>query len=686
MVLQDKKHVKPLTDTLPKVPHSIPGEDEVIAILDAGAQYAKVIDRKIRELAVRSELLPLETSVADLIAGGYKAVIISGGPGSVYAEDAPKIDEGLMDSGIPVLGICYGMQLMNVHFGGTVERKLQREDGQHPITCDLTSNLFKGMDAVEQVLLTHGDSVGKVAPGFITSATSGEIVAAIEHREKQLYGVQFHPEVDLSINGIKMVRNFLYNVVGCSGGYTIDNRKSACIEEIQALAGDEKKILVLVSGGVDSTVCAALVSRAVGPERVIALHIDNGFMRSKESKLVEASLASLGLQLKVVDASEQFYNASTTINNEATDKLKFTTNPEAKRKIIGDTFMHVGEDAIKSYNLNPEDVYLAQGTLRPDLIESASSMVSNKAEAIKTHHNDTELVRELRKRGRVIEPLRDYHKDEVRELGKELGLSDALVHRQPFPGPGLAIRVICADKPYMCDDFRETQKLMNEIVRYPLCSNDTKIRVRATLGVMSDEPLTAQVGEITATLLPIRTVGVQGDGRTYSYVCALSSSSSIVHWTTLFLLAKIIPRLCHRVNRIVYTFGKSVSGTISNITPTRLTPDVLEQLRSADAIVNELLLANNLVRTLSQVPVISFPIDFDSEDKNKAGVDTKKRSIAIRTFITSDFMTGVPATPGVQIPVKVLNEMVDRIMASVDGISRVVYDLTAKPPGTTEWE
>ncbi|KNC74990.1 GMP synthase, partial [Sphaeroforma arctica JP610] len=598
-----------------------------------------VIDRKVRELSVRSELLPLETSVADLRAAGYKAIIISGGPGSVYAKDAPKICEELMDSGIPVLGICYGMQLMNVHFGGTVERKTQREDGQHPIQCELTSDLFKGLEAQEQVLLTHGDSVGKVAPGFRTIATSGEIVAAIENKDKKLYGVQFHPEVDLSVNGMQIFKNFLFEVVGCSGGYTVSNRKDACVEEIQALTGKEKKILVLVSGGVDSTVCAALVSRAVGPERVIALHVDNGFMRHEESKLVEQSLASLGLNLQVVDASETFYNATTTINNAETDKLKSTTNPEAKRKIIGDTFMHVGEAAIRSFKLDPEDVYLAQGTLRPDLIESASSMVSNKAEAIKTHHNDTELVRELRRRGRVIEPLRDYHKDEVRELGKELGLSSKLVHRQPFPGPGIAIRVICADKPYVCEDFQETQTLVSEIAKYPLCSAETKVRVKQTLGAMTDEALVGQVGQISATLLPIRTVGVQGDGRTYSYVCALSTDNPVVSWAAMFLLAKVIPRLCHRVNRIVYTFGGLVKGSITNITPTCLTPDVLTQLRAADKIVNELLMEHNLVRTLSQVPVISFPVDFDSETKNTAGATTTGRSIAIRTFITSDFMT-----------------------------------------------
>eukprot|EP00124_Ichthyophonus_hoferi_P001272 Ihof_evm9s62 gene=Ihof_evmTU9s62 len=636
-------------------------ETEVVAILDAGAQYAKVIDRKVRELKVCSELLPLETPVEDLKR--FKAIIISGGPNSVYTEGAPKPDPRLFDMGIPILCICYGMQLMNLHFGGTVERKHQREDGQIPIPVDTTSPLFDGMEAIQEVLLTHGDSVGTVAPNCKIVANSGDIVAAMQHNSLPLYGVQFHPEVDLTVNGKEILSNFLYKAVGCAGNFSMESREETCIKQIQAQAGD-KKILVLVSGGVDSTVCAALLAKAVGPERVLALHIDNGFMRKNESALVKTSLHILGLELHVVDASENFYNGTTLIGKNSdryeTPKLKETAEPEEKRKIIGDTFMKVGEQVIKEYKLNPDEVFLAQGTLRPDLIESASETVSQKADAIKTHHNDTELVRELRARGRVIEPLKDYHKDEVRELGVILGLPVDLVHRQPFPGPGLAIRVICAKEAFMHEDYPATNAFVKEITKYGTgkCEASVAEKVKSTLGSASTKPLEGL--EVTATILPIKTVGVQGDGRTYSYVCALSlncANPTPEQWDGLFIYAKVIPRLCHNINRVVYVFGGPVPGPFSAITPTLLTVPVLDQLREADSIVNEILRINNLTRSLSQVPVISFPIDFESVGPT----DSTKRSIAIRTFITTDFMTGVPARPGHEMPIAVLQEMVDRI-------------------------
>lgn len=272
-----------------------------------------------------------------------RAIIISGGPSSVYSADAPKYDPAMLDLGIPIFGICYGMQLLNHHFGGTVIRKSQREDGQDTITVETDSLLFKGLEREQQVLLTHGDSIDKVADGFRVIAKSGQIVSGIENAERRLYGVQYHPEVELSTHGKEMIRNFLYECAGCTGTYTIEDREVSCVREIQSLVGD-KKVLVLVSGGVDSSVCAALLGKALGPSRVVALHIDNGFMRLNESALVTTSLAALGLELKVVDASETFYNSTTTITKKdkskyETKKLSETTLPEEKRKITGDTFM-----------------------------------------------------------------------------------------------------------------------------------------------------------------------------------------------------------------------------------------------------------------------------------------------------------------------------------------------------------
>ncbi len=616
---------------------------EKLAILDAGAQYGKVIDRKVRELKVESEILPITTPLSKLKK--YKAIIISGSGFSVYQKDSPKPVKGVFDMGVPVLGICYGMQLLNYEMGGSVEKKSLREDGQYEIVVNKGSDLFSGLHERQNALLTHGDSVGIVADSLSVIAQSGEIIAGLENKKKKLYGVQFHPEVDLTENGKQVLSNFLFRIAGFKGDYTMENREEIAITEIRKKVGD-KKVLLLISGGVDSTVCAALLNKAIGPDNVYAIHINNGFMRKDESKKVKDVLEKIGIQLDVVDASQSFYDAKTKVGGRETSRLKETVSPEEKRKIIGDTFMRVAEKAVKDLDLDPDEVFLCQGTLRPDLIESASELASSNADTIKTHHNDTELVRDLRKKGRVIEPLKDYHKDEVRNLGKMLGLPDEIVWRQPFPGPGLAVRIICADKPYITDDFENIQD---------------------QLKVFSDK-------DVSASLLPVQTVGVQGDSRSYSYLVGLSGKKD---WKKLVSIAKEIPKKVHKVNRVVYVFGEKIEKDVRTITPAHLTEDVIRQLQEADDIVNDILYKNDLIRKLSQVPVILFPVDFGMKGS---------RGIAIRTFITNDFMTGVPAVPGADIPEKVVDEMVKEILKKVKGISRVVYDLTAKPPGTTEWE
>jgi len=640
--------------------------EEVVAILDAGSQYGKVIDRRVRELNVLSEIIPLHTPVAKLAK--YKALIISGGPGSVYAEDAPLYDPQLFSTGIPLLGICYGMQLMNHLAGGKVEKTERREDGQMEVTVNTASKLFQDLDSQQSVLLTHGDSITKVGEDFTIVASSGNFVAGIENSTKNLYGLQFHPEVDLTMNGKKMFQNFLYNIAGLKGSYTLRDREQQSIEEIRSIVKD-KKVLVLVSGGVDSTVCAALLIKAIPPERVYALHIDNGFMRKEESQRVKLALSVLGLQLTVCDRTDTFSAGTTTIKGEAVGPLCKTVDPEKKRKIIGDTFMKVAEEEIRKLNLDPEVMFVAQGTLRPDLIESASHLASSNASAIKTHHNDTELVRVLRSKGRVIEPLKDYHKDEVRELGNRLGLPLDLVWRQPFPGPGLAIRIICADKPFIDPAFDKTNAILECILTKNFTSPIITDEMKKTM--LQLEAL--HLSDINATLLPVKTVGVQGDSRSYQYVVGLSGERN---WKTLFALARAIPQICHNVNRVAYVFGDPFKGPITDITPTYPTSDVVATLQEADYIVNQTLTQHNLMRKLSQVPVIIFPVPF--------GI-TGNRSIAIRPFITSDFMTGMAAEPGRDFPEGVLLDMVSQI-TKVKGISKVVYDMTSKPPGTTEWE
>eukprot|EP01117_Protostelium_nocturnum_P008800 TRINITY_DN3153_c0_g2_i1.p1 TRINITY_DN3153_c0_g2~~TRINITY_DN3153_c0_g2_i1.p1 ORF type:complete len:659 (+),score=143.73 TRINITY_DN3153_c0_g2_i1:193-2169(+) len=656
--------------------------EETIVIIDAGSQYGKLIDRVVRELNVNTELHNFSHDLSKYIdnPSKYKGFIVSGGPESVYSETAPKYDSRLFSTGLPVLGICYGMQLMCHNSNGKVEKIQVREDGQRIIQLEAeaqSSLLFKDLEREQTVLLTHGDTVTNPGTGFSVTARSKAvgIISAVENEEKKLYGVQFHPEVGLTENGKKILENYLFHVCHCSGGFTMEDREEQAIRYVREAIGD-KKALVLASGGVDSTVVATLVGKALGPEKVIALHIDNGFMRKDESKKVKDALAHLRLPLLVVDASETFYHSTTSIKGVQTNTLGNTCNPEEKRKIIGDTFMKVAEEEIKKLGLAADEVFLVQGTLRPDLIESASILASNKADAIKTHHNDTELVRLLREQGKVVEPLKDLHKDEVRMLGKKLGLPDDLIWRQPFPGPGLAIRIICAQSPFIDDSFQST----NQLLKFLLCKSqqvdeNLKSHISDVLKANSVEDLSSLSEGIYATLLPIKTVGVQGDARSYRYLCGLSGKQN---WENLLKLAQIIPQICHNVNRVVYLFGdNSVEGPITEITPTFLSKDVINQLQDADAIVNRHLYQRNLVNKLSQVPCISFPIPFGKNGN---------RSIAIRTFITNDFMTGVVAQPGKEMPLDCLSQMVEEILSSDPSISKVAYDLTCKPPGTTEWE
>lgn len=614
---------------------------DIVAILDAGSQYGKLIDRRVRELNCFTELLPLNTKASEL--SKYQAIIISGGPNSFNYPNAPQCDPDLKNLDVPILGICYGMQWLNFAFGGKVKKGLIREDGQLFVELDTSILLFNGLSPREKVLLTHGDSCDYIPEDLEIIGKSEHSVTSIKHKTKPFFGVQFHPEVDLTSNGKMIFSNFLYKIAGLSGTYNMEDRLANALKDLKENIGD-KNVVVLVSGGVDSTVCAALLFKVLGADKVHAIHINTGFMRKNEDVLVKEALNEIGFNIKVIDATEEFFNGFTEINGKKTGLLKDSLQPEEKRKIIGDTFINVIMKEIE--NLNLKEYYLAQGTLRPDLIESASILASSKADVIKTHHNDTALVRKKREEGLIVEPLKDYHKDEVRQLGRMLGLPEKLIERHPFPGPGLAIRIICAEELYVTQDYNDLNKRLKEIC-----------------------------GEVQSCILPIKSVGVQGDGRTYSYVAAFHGKPD---WNNFIKLTKSITQTLHQINRVVYLFGNFNENEM-NLHPTYLREDTINKLREADYIVNKCLNSwdeGRLGKKISQMPVILIPLSFDVNNTC---------SIVIRPFITNDFMTGVPAIPGEDIPIELLEKIVDEVL-TVKGVSRVLIDLTSKPPGTTEWE
>lgn len=627
-------------------------------IIDLGSQLLKPIDRKLREIGVNTTIYPHDVSPQTLLEN-CDFVVVSGGGDSTYDEGSVRLDSEVYSPEFPLPGIfiCLAMQQMNQVRGGSVERGETSRYGQRTVEITETDTpLFAGFGSSTEVLFNAGDCVtpDNLAPGLKVLALSHEgdhkTVAAFADESGKKIGVQFHPEVDLTERGDDIFRHFIEDIAGLELNYTAETKRTTVRNIILSTLGD-KPVATAASGGVDSTVLAVALGEEVG-ERQYVIHIDTGLMRKGESQLVLNAFEELGLpNVHFVDATSEFRHARTRYNGRTTRMLQYETDPEAKRHIIGDTFARMLDSKFKELGLDPDTAFLAQGTLRPDLIESAG--IGKSAKKIKTHHNDTTLIREWRERGTLLEPLSDLHKDEVRELGIELGLHEEVVWRQPFPGPGLGVRIICA---YEAADFEERPKVE-----------------RMLRGEFSDHGTSVH-------LLPIRTVGVQGDDRTYRHVAAISTDGQ-PDWPRYMEYASAIPQLYPQINRVIFTFGERIHprrSLFDSVIGTSLVPRVVEVAQEVDDQVNYAIRKHGLLRRLAQEPVILTPLAIDGKRRGRLSV--------LRPFVTNDFMVGSAAVPGSEnLPLDALAAQVEAAH-SVKGISRVAIDLTGKPPGTTEWE
>ncbi len=507
-------------------------KNELILILDFGGQYNQLIARRVRECNVYSEVVPFDITIEQIKEKNPKGIIFTGGPASVYGEESPKCSKEIFELGIPVLGICYGMQLMTHTLKGNVERANKREYGTIDVKIDNTSPLFQGFDSENKFLMSHTDFVESVPEGFKNiGSTSSCPNAAMENREKKLYGIQFHPEVNNSINGTQVIRNFLFNICECTGDWVISSFVEESIQKLKEKIGD-KKALCALSGGVDSSVAAVLLSKAIG-KNLTCIFVDHGLLRKNEGDEVEEVFTkNYDLNFIRVNAKDRFLN-----------KLAGVSDPETKRKIIGEEFIRVFEEEAKK--IGTVD-FLVQGTIYPDVIESGLG----KSSVIKSHHNVGGLPDYVDFK-EIIEPLRDLFKDEVRKTGLELGIPENLVYRQPFPGPGLAIRVI-GD---ITDDKLTILKDADSIFREEI----------------ANAGLHKNINQYFAVLTNLKSVGVMGDERTYDYTVALRAVETTDFMTGVWskipyeVLEKVSSRIVNEVkhvNRVVYDITSKPPATI----------------------------------------------------------------------------------------------------------------------------
>jgi GMP synthase (glutamine-hydrolysing) len=582
-----------------------------ITVLDTGGQYCHLIARRVRELGVYADVQPHDTPAERL--SDRKGVIISGGPASVYEDGSPQVDPALYSAGPAVLGICYGLQLMTHALGGVVAKGERGEYGKAVLSVRERHSLLDGFASAEPVWMSHRDRVVEPPPGFALLAETDTCpVAAIGDSDRRLFGVQFHPEVVHTRRGMELLRNFLFRICGCERDWEPSRQLPEIERQIREIAGD-RNVLFFASGGVDSTVAVAMCIRALGPSRIHAVYVDTGLMREGETEFVRAVFEQMAQGVfEVVDASAEFLGA-----------LEGVTEPERKRHIIGEEFVRVQERILERGHFLDGHWILGQGTIYPDTIESGGTQ---QADLIKTHHNRVAGIQRLIEQNRLVEPLRDLYKDEVRILGRSLGLAQPLLKRHPFPGPGLAIRCLCSE---------------------------------------SEAPMTRL--DERSYIAPVRSVGVQGDSRTYRAVLVLASEPSEL---AVEAASSTVNRRTD-VNRVVAWCGGHDALDALTVRRSALSPERIARLRAADARVRMLSDESGFESEIWQFPVVLIPL----------GTVDRPDSIVLRPIHSVDGMTASP----VLMPPDLLGRMAAAVLRLPE-ISAVFYDLTNKPPATIEWE
>ncbi len=581
-----------------------------ITVLDTGGQYTHLIARRVRELGVYADVQSSDTPANELL--DRKGIIISGGPASVTQPGSPQIDPQVLTTGLPVLGICYGHQLMAHYLGGTVRKGLRGEYGLAHLTVTAPDELLSGVER-SQIWMSHFDTVEEVPAGFsITAASEVSGVAAMSDARRNLFGLQFHPEVVHTHAGQRILENFVFGICHAEKDWDLAQRVPLVEDQIRKTAGS-KNVFFFVSGGVDSTVAYTLCLRALGPDRVFGIYVDTGLMREQETEFVRGIFQELGaLHFMVVNADSEFLAA-----------LEGLHDPEEKRRAIGEGFVKVQERILATEHFLDAQWILGQGTIYPDTIESGGTA---KADLIKTHHNRVAGIQALIESGRIIEPLTSFYKDEVRAIGREIGVPAKFLARHPFPGPGLAIRCLCARESASVQSLPE------------------------------------------GVLLPLNSVGVQGDTRSYRAVLALEETPSAE------IIQKTAPTLTNSrsdINRVVAMCGSKAPLDQLAVFEATVTRQRLDLLRKADAVVRSYCLDCGFEELVWQFPVVLLPLGFEGHPE----------SVVLRPIQSVDGMTADVVLMSGDMLVRLTGQLL-----ALPQIAAVFYDCTHKPPGTIEWE